>query len=77
MANSWIILGYNKREIHNDKFFFLESASEIREAHKITNNVLIQQQFHKSQLKDFEKRLTNIFNEHVLTFSEYLDALEI
>jgi hypothetical protein len=77
MANSWIILGYNKRQLSNDKFFFLESASQIREAHKITNNVLIQQQFHKTQLKDFEKRLTNIFNEHVLSFSEYLDALEI
>ena len=74
--NSWIVLGY--RSGIEDRFFFLESASEIRELHTITEHLLLQTPLHRTELKDLRQRLENIFVQNkAFTLSEYLQKLEI
>ena len=69
-SNSWIILG---GEI-NDKFFFYESASEIRNQGVIKPQRLIKQSFYRTELKDLSERLKNIFAiNKVFTFADYLE----
>ena len=67
--NAWLILGGNV----NDRFFFLESLSQIREARKIPSNTILQQGYSRDQLGDLGDRIKRVFAEKkVISLSEYL-----
>ena len=67
--NAWLILGGNV----NDRFFFLESLSQIREARKISSNTILQQGYSREQLGDLGDRIKHAFAEKkVISLTDYL-----